>query len=98
MAKKEILKGKLILSLVMAFSLCAIGLQAKTIEEDFENLTLVDVDGNELANSWSWASGMSNGWKVIGGYIDSSGNGEYSLMKGTAQGFLLSDQIGRAHV
>lgn len=45
---------------------------ADILSEDFESVTLVDADGNPLANAWSFGAGLSNGWKVIDGNIYTS--------------------------
>ncbi len=53
---------------------------AETITEDFESVSLTDANGNNLANTWSYGYGLSNGWKVIGGTIyASAGNTNYGL-------------------
>lgn len=59
------------------FALCT---QAATTTEGFEDVTIVDADGNPLSSSWSAGYGLSNGWKVVGGTIYSSaGTGNYGL-------------------
>ena len=60
---------------------------AQTPTEDFENLTLVDANGNALANSWSFGYGLSNGWKVVGGSIlTNAGSTNYGLIISTGKG------------
>lgn len=56
------------------------GLQAATVTEGFEDVTIVDADGNPLASSWALGSGLSNGWKVVdGNIVSSAGSSNYGL-------------------
>ena len=64
---------------------------AETIEETFEDVTIVDADGNPLASSWASGSGLSNGWRIIGGTLYANDNGDYGLIHATGQGFGMSD-------
>lgn len=66
-------------------------LYAETIYEDFENVTIVDADGNELTSSWTSGAGLSNGWKVIGGTLYSNDNGDYQLVHAVGKGYLMTD-------
>lgn len=86
-------KGRVLLAAVVALALGAPIASAETIFEDFENLTVVDADGNALANSWTAGYGLSNGWKVIGGSIQSGENSyaNFALTKDTGKGWLDSD-------
>ena len=60
-------------------SMLALWTQAATFTEDFENVTVVDDNGNPVG-SMSNGTGLSNGWKVVGGNIYSSkGWGNYGL-------------------
>lgn len=48
--------------------------QAETVTEDFESVTLTDTD------SWGYGKGLSNGWKIVGGTIyTSAGSTNYGL-------------------
>ena len=72
---------KLLLFFALVLSLMGVT-QAwgETITEDFEEITLVDADGNELASAWSYGYGMSNGWKIVGGKIYAgAGNTDYGI-------------------
>ncbi len=60
-------------------------LYAETIVEDFEELTIVDADGNEISG-WTPGAGLSNGWKVIGGTLYSSDAGDYQLVHAVEKG------------
>ncbi len=84
-------RGKLLLTIMISLSFYATAAYSETIEEDFEDVTVVDADGQPLANSWSVGSGLSNGWRVIGGSIYASDNGDYSLIHSEGGGFALSD-------
>lgn len=64
---------------------------AEDIYEDFENLTLVDAEGNPLASSWTPGAGLSNGWQVVNGTIYASDNGDYGLIYAAGKGFAFSD-------
>lgn len=64
---------------------------AETIYEDFENLTLVDAEGNALASNWTPGAGLSNGWRVVEGTIYANDNGDYGLIHAAGQGFAYSD-------
>lgn len=68
-------KSRLLL-LAIALLLGSNNLYAETIYEDFENVTIVDADGNEQTSSWTSGAGLSNGWKVIGGTLYSNDNGD----------------------
>lgn len=74
------------LNLLLAVLLSLLGvsqMNAETLTEDFESVTLVDAFGNPLANNWSYGYGLSNGWKVIDGTIYSSaGAAPYGLVSG----------------
>ena len=60
-------------------SILALWTQAATFTEDFEDVTVVDDNGNPVG-SMSYGTGLSNGWKVVGGNIYSSkGWGNYGL-------------------
>ena len=76
---------------VMAFG--GMTASAETIFEDFENLTLVDADGNAVTSSWAAGYGLSNGWKIIGGTIQSGENSyaNFALTKETGKGWNASD-------
>ena len=77
------------LHLVWLVSLLVVcgSIHAQGLAEDFENLTLVDADGNALANSWSYGYGLSNGWKIVGGNIyASAGSANYGYVKSTGKG------------
>ena len=76
---------------VISFMLGNMTVHAETIEEGFEEVTLVDAEGNALDNQWSWGYGLSNGWKIIGGTIDTGGNGSYTLVHGTGKGAIYTD-------
>jgi hypothetical protein len=65
-------------------------LYAETIVEDFEELTIVDADGNEISG-WTPGAGLSNGWKVIGGTLYSSDAGDYQLVHAVEKGFAFTD-------
>ena len=80
-----------ILLTVLALVLGSMYVSADTIEEDFEDVTIVDANGNELANSWTAGAGLSNGWRIIGGSIYANDNGDYGLIKATGMGFEYSD-------
>lgn len=48
--------------------------KAEEVTEDFESVTLTDVD------SWGYAKSLSNGWKIVGGTIyTSAGSTNYGL-------------------
>lgn len=64
---------------------------AETLYEDFENVTIVDADGQPLTSSWASGSGLSNGWRIIGGTIYASDNGDYGLIHSAGSGFAMSD-------
>ena len=84
-------KGKSLLTLLFALFVYGPAAYSETVEEDFEDVTVVDADGQPLANSWSVGSGLSNGWRVIGGSIYASDNGDYGLIHSEGSGFALSD-------
>lgn len=86
-------KGRVLLASFAALVLGAPMTSAETIFEDFENLTVVDADGNPLANTWSAGYGLSNGWKIIDGSIQSGENSfaNYALTKQTGKGWMNSD-------
>ena len=63
----------------------------ETIVEDFENVTLVDADGQVPANSWTPGVGLSNGWRIINGYIYGNENGDYGLIHSEGGGYGESD-------
>ena len=64
---------------------------AETIVEDFEELTIIDADGNTLTGGWASGAGLSNGWKVIGGTLYSSDAGDYQLVYAAGKGFAFTD-------
>ena len=84
-------KGQKVLAFLVAMTIGTMTASAETIEEDFENVTIVDADGNAPANSWTPGSGLSNGWKIIGGAIYASDNGDYGLIHAAGKGFAMSD-------
>ena len=84
-------KAKTAFALFLTLILGTGATSADTIEETFEDVTIVDADGNPLANSWSSGSGLSNGWRIIGGTLYASDNGDYGLIHATGQGFSMSD-------
>lgn len=56
--------------------------------EDFENVTLVDQNGEALTNSYSFGYGLSNGWKVVGGTIyGADGSTNYGLINSNGKGY-----------
>ena len=64
---------------------------AQTFYESFEQLSLVDAEGQPLASSWSTAYGLSNGWKIINGTIDRNGNSDYTLTNSKGAGAMYTD-------
>ncbi len=86
-------RSRVLLATVLALVMVGSTASAETIFEDFENLTVVDADGNALANTWTAGYGLSNGWKVIGGTIQPGENtyANYALTKETGKGWLDSD-------
>lgn len=85
-------RGVRALALFAVMTLGAVAANAETIFEDFEEVTLVDAEGNPLANSWSFGYGLSNGWRIIGGSIlTSSGSTDYGLVKDKGKGWNDSD-------
>ena len=84
-------KGQKVLAFLVAMTIGTMTANAETIEEDFENVTIVDADGNAPANSWTPGSGLSNGWKIVGGTIYASDNGDYGLIHAAGKGFAMSD-------
>lgn len=84
-------KGRLLLTLLFAFFFAGPVVYGETIEEDFEDVTIVDADGLPLANSWTPGAGLSNGWRIIGGTIYASDNGDYGLIHSAGAGFALSE-------
>ncbi len=90
--KYDKLKAKILLLTLSAFLLGNISSNAEELIEDFENLTLVDAEGNPPASTWSWCYGLSNGWKIKGGgTIDTGGNSEYTLVHNNGTGAILTD-------
>lgn len=88
-------KSALVLAGAFLFSVNA---QAQDAEpqvidsEDFEQVTLVDQNGEALTSSWSYGYGLSNGWKIVGGTIFSSdGSTNYGLIKSSGKGYDESD-------
>ncbi len=70
--------GKFLLALFAV--MLATRLQAATTTESFETVSIVDAEGKPLQNAWSQGSGLSNGWKVVGGNIvASAGSSNYGL-------------------
>lgn len=90
MAASLIPKSKMLL-FVMALLLGGASTYAETIQEDFENVTIVDADGNQLTSSWTPGAGLSNGWKVIGGTLSTSDTGDYQLVHAEGKGFAFTD-------
>lgn len=84
-------KCRLLLTLFFCLAFCAANVCAETIEEDFEDVTIVDADGQPLASSWTSGAGLSNGWRIIGGTLYASDNGDYGLIHSEGQGFAMSD-------
>ena len=71
---------KTLLFTLLSLLLGVAQLNAESLTEGFEEISLTDANGNALANSWSIGYGLSNGWKVIGGTIfSSSGSTNYGL-------------------
>jgi hypothetical protein len=62
-----------------------------SVTEDFENVTVVDANGEALSSSWAAGGGLSNGWKIIGGTIYTSDTGNYQLVHNAGKGWLFSD-------
>ncbi len=77
-------------AVVMMMSGSAVA-SADNIEETFEEVTIVDADGNALTSSWASGSGLSNGWRIIGGTLYANDNGDYGLIHAAGKGFALSD-------
>ena len=84
-------RRELLLILFFALFFSGTAVFGETIEEDFESVTVVDDEGEPLANSWSAGAGLSNGWLVVGGSIYASDNGDYSLIHSAGGGFAYSD-------
>lgn len=84
-------RGKLLLTLLVFFAFCRTDIYAETIEEDFETVTIVDADGQPLTSSWTPGAGLSNGWRIIGGTIYATDNGDYSLVNKAGMGYAMSD-------
>lgn len=85
------MKENALLLTFAALLLGCIGANGKQLTESFEELTLVDANGNALANAWSWGYGLSNGWKIIDGTIDTGGNGNYTLVQAKGKGAVYTD-------
>lgn len=64
---------------------------AEVIAEDFESVTIVDATGQVPANSWTPGVGLSNGWRIIDGYIYANENGDYGLIHSEGSGYGESD-------
>lgn len=62
-------------TLLCLFALFAnASVQAETVTEDFESVTITDTD------SWGYGKGLSNGWKIVGGTIyTGAGSTNYGL-------------------
>lgn len=68
---------------ITAFALLCgrISAYAESLTEDFENVVLVDKNGEALASSMSFGNGLSNGWKIVNGSIYASeGTTDYGLV------------------
>ena len=86
-------RGMRVLALFAVMALGFVPSSAETIFEDFEDVTLVDAEGNPLANSWSFGYGLSNGWKIINGTIlTNAGSTNYGLVTNTGKGWMDSDR------
>lgn len=73
---------KIALTLLALFA-CVSNIHA----EDFENLTVVDANGDALTSTWSLGYGLSNGWKIISGSIQkNSESTDYSLAISSKKG------------
>lgn len=81
---------KLFLAVSM-FLFSSTSVQAESVTEDFENVTLVDAEGNVPSSSWTTCTGLSNGWKIIGGSIQTSDYADYQLANKIGSGWLSSD-------
>lgn len=57
---------KLLLSLL---ALCSLTVYADTMTEGFEDVTVVDAEGNAVSSNYTFGAGLSNGWVVVGGNI-----------------------------
>ena len=77
---------------VMVLLLGGLTAHATQVTEDFENVAIVDDNGNEPTSSLISCAGLSNGWKIIGGYIYYSDNGDYQLVNKAGSGWLYSDR------
>lgn len=84
-------KTKTALAFIAALILGSSAASAETIEETFEDVTIVDADGNTLSSSWTPGSGLSNGWRIVDGTLYANDNGDYGLIHAAGKGFELSD-------
>ncbi len=84
-------KSLKVLAFLVAMTIGTVTINAETIEENFEDVTIVDAEGNALTSSLTPGSGLSNGWRIIGGTIYANDNGDYGLIHAAGQGFAMSD-------